>query len=265
MRLWVAVATMSQERLEALVDNLGVLCNWGFSLIVHTNGVDVEVSSLGARPSEIYLSTSEQNIGVTPAYQKMYELFLRNSSEGDIILFVHDDVEFDQSGWDKRLMKFFEEKSKCAVAGYGGALGIGDPDIYQTPYKLQQLARRDFISNMRHAEAHGRRVDVPTRVAVLDLFAIAARRSFLEEVGGWSWWPHIHHMLDNGLCLLAHRHGHEVWMLPEKVHHWGGQTSTRVDFLRDFGENESTIHLDGHRTFYEMFRPELPLMIGEKE
>ena len=61
---------------------------------------------------------------------------------------------------------------EVAVASFCGALGHGTDDIYNGPYDYRQLARQDFISNMKDAERHGKRVLSPCDVAVVDSMAI---------------------------------------------------------------------------------------------
>ena len=112
------------------------------------------------------------------AYQQGFE-----ESQEPILGFVHDDVLMQEKGWDQRVLAEFEDPA-VGLVGFGGALGHGDPDMYKKPYELSQLARRNFLSNMREAEAHGERFTGERDVACLDGFAIFARRQLLEKIGG---------------------------------------------------------------------------------
>jgi GT2 family glycosyltransferase len=200
---------------------------------------------------------------------------LAEKSSAEYLAFMHDDVEFlgvcDDQWWEEqgwKVVDFFESHPKCGMIGFGGALGLGTDELYKRPYKLQQLARIDFISNMTDAEAHGRRVLVPTQVAVLDGFCQIIRHTAYEEVGGWK------AVLDMGIsfhcydlamaCLLAEK-GWEVWMLPISCTHHGGRTSTSAAYdswLRSKGINgDLEIHQEAHKVIYTRFRNSLPLHI----
>lgn len=184
----------------------------------------------------------------------------------DILLYIHDDVDILEQGWDTRLLDFFDLHPQAGLVGFGGALGLGDPDLYQKPYQLIQLARRNFISNMRDAEAHGQRCVWPTQVATVDGFSMACRISFLQKIGGFTWAPEwmVHHNYDNALACLAARHHWEVWMLPVLCHHHGGLTATRPAYLdglaKDHG-GDGEVHRLGHEWLYKEFRDVLPIRV----
>lgn len=263
MKLHVAIPTMFPEQLNECVrmaQSLGHECR---SYTYWLNGV-----GLGMRTKDgwdINIGGSENNIGVTPALHHLFQLI--NSAgvhDEDYVLFLHDDVLIKELDWDSKILEWTSQY-RPALFGFGAARGLGDPDLYQKPYQLTQLARREFISNMRDAEAHGQRVTVPQRVATLDLFSIGARMGFLRAIGGWSWWPHVHHSLDNAICLEAARRKEEVWYFPIACHHKGGQTSTKTDFVKDFGKPEGEIHSEGHVTLYERYRDVLPLYVPAQE
>lgn len=267
--IYVAIPSTGQGPLANCIDSL-VARTWGpQEFLLWANGGALlvygrDLEGLDAH-SQVYVGGSEKNIGVTPAMQKLYEMGLKMGlQDSDWLLFLHDDVMMKEAGWDNRLEKLVSARPNMGLFGFGGALGLGDPDLYKKPYQLVQLARRDFISNMTAAELHGRRVKEPTRVATLDGFSLGCNMGFLKQIGGFSWWPSTlpHHSYDNALCCMAARHGKEVWMFPLEVDHLGGQTATKVDFQRDFGRPEGEIHSDGHKWLYEEFRDVLPLRVG---
>lgn len=191
---------------------------------------------------------------------------LAAKSDGDILAFLHDDVEIFDPGYDAQ--GFFDKHPKCGMVGFGGALGLGTNDIYKRPYDLMQLARLDFVSNMKDAELHGRRVLEPTRVSVLDGFSQIIRRTAYEEVGRWDAVLDIgieYHMYDAAMACLMAEKGWEVWMLPIPCHHAGGRTSTTPAYdawLRSRGINgDGEVHAKAHRIIYDRFRNILPLRV----
>jgi hypothetical protein len=66
------------------------------------------------------------------------------------------------------------------LVGFGGGLGLGAADIYQTPYDPMQLARVGFISNMKDAELHGARTTSYQPIAVLDGFSQIGTRRYWQ-------------------------------------------------------------------------------------
>jgi len=264
--LAIAVPTMNPTLLKGCLWKAWGSAFTAIDTFVWLNGIQTEVNELllgeeNMFCGDFWVGGSEKNIGVTPALHQLYEMANQaDLAENDFLLFLHDDTLIFEKDWDVKVLDWLSERPEAVLFGFGGAKGLGDPDLYQKPYQLQQLARRDFISNMKNADLHGRRVTVPTRVATLDLFSVGARMSFLRDLKGWSWWPHVHHGLDNAICLEAKRRGGEVWMLPIACDHLGGQTSTKVNFQSTFGEAEGKIHSDGHVTLYEGYRDILPVM-----
>lgn len=198
------------------------------------------------------------NIGLVAAYQLLYE----GARNKDIIAFTHDDWE-PHEPWVARVEAEFSDPN-VAIVGLGGAKGIGVDDIYRTPYKLQQLQRIDYMSNQTDAEIHGKRFTGACDVAVLDGFFMAVRTSFLDEIGGFKWFPHRFHCYDTALCLMAHRHGYKVRMVGISATHWGGGTSTSADYVQDCKDRGTSVaaeHTEPHRWMYDEFRDLMPLRI----
>jgi hypothetical protein len=212
---------------------------------------------------EIPIYTVRNHMGVVPAFAEGVRLAAEEGAE--IIACLHDDVIIEEPDWDIHVTAWFDAQPKCVLAGFGGGKGLGHPDIYRIPYDPMQLARVDFVSNMRDAEAHGRRVAIPTRVACLDGFSQIGRADFLrrsfqylEKLGV------VHHAYDSHLGVLAARAGGEAWMLPVKVHHLGGRTAVGNVEYQSWarGQNPEGDHgfwVKAHEVLYEDARGTLPL------
>lgn len=203
-----------------------------------------------------------------------------------IIACLHDDLLIEEDGWDQRVLDWFQLSPQTGLVGFLGGTGLGDADIYQKPYHPHQLARQGVVSNERNAEAHGRRVTQPTRVACLDGFSQIGRAAF--------WWGYeykaaapplpiaragrlnlfqgladlgmVHHYYDGQLGVEAACLGWEVWMLPVACHHYGGRTA-----VGDPGYQEwAKAHAEGgdqgfweqaHKIGYHHGRGILPLRV----
>lgn len=183
------------------------------------------------------------------AYQKGFE-----ESKAAILVYAHDDLILREP-WQDRVLAFFEDES-VGVVGLGGALVHGDPDLYKTPYKLQQLGRGSYLSNSDDAEGCGERFDGSCEVAVAEGFFLAVRRKLLEKCGGWPHDKFPFHNYDYFISCSAHRHGYKVFMTGLRCLHLGGATS--VGMKADDGKN----HGPAHKWLYENFRDCLPYSVA---
>ena len=197
---------------------------------------------------------SQENVGVTEAYHRIY------LAQREILCYLHTDVTIHERGWDRRLAQEFSDP-KVAIVGMGGALGIGTPDLYRKPYRIEQLARQQYFSNQSDWQIHGQREEDSRDVAVVDGFCMAIRRSFLDQIGGWKWFPFAFHMYDVAMCLQAIRHGWKVRMVGVNVTHHGGGASTTPEYKRWCEEHGTTLereHYEPHRWVYDQFGDCLP-------
>ena len=187
--------------------------------------------------------------------------------DDDILMYMHDDVEIMEAGWDQRIIDHFAANPKCGLLGFGGAKGLGLDCLYKVPYRLNDLARLDFLSNMKDWHIHGCHTLVPQQVAMLDGFCLVFRREFYDEMGGWQsaidkGFP-SHHCYDAYACCMARRLGWEVHLLPIRCHHRGGETATKgeyIEWLQTQGwKDDSAVHASAHAVFYDEFRDLLPI------
>lgn len=185
----------------------------------------------------------------------------------DIIACLHDDLLIEDPNWQKQVIVHFDAHPESVLVGFGGAKGLGAEDIYKAPYDPYQLARQDYISNMKDAEAHGRRVYSAEQVACLDGFSQIGRARFM--LNSFSWLESRgfrHHCYDSVLGALAKRAGGEVWMLPVPCHHYGGQTAVGDPGYAAWAKTQ---HADGdagfwqesHLLAYNSLRDQLPIRI----
>ena len=267
--LCVVTATTDLARSKDCIDSWHARAayDWPFSLILNGR------------------TDGEPHLGVVPAFAQGMTAALATPAQ--IICCLHDDVLIEEDGWDARIVEWFEQHPACGLAGFGGGRGLGAADIYQVPYDPMQLARQDFISNMRDAEAHGRRVTEATRVRCLDGFSQVGRREYwqhchvtkLRQLGRSNRLaapdaPNlfqrladlgvVHHAYDAALGCYAARMGWQTWMLPVACHHFGGRTAVADQDYHRWAKGQ---HPDGdqgfwqraHKLVYEEFRDQLPL------
>jgi len=179
-----------------------------------------------------------------------YNKVLHNT-QSDIIAYMHDDVMIYEKDWDIRVLTEFEDPT-VGMVGFGGARGHGDPQMYQKPYELVQLARRGFMSNMRTAEAHGVRFTGNRDVAVFDGFALFVRRPILDKWGGWpdsdktgiGYWVY-----DYAISCEVRRQGFRNRLVGVDCEHLGGKSPS----IRQNENIEAA-----HEWLYKTYRDVLP-------
>ena len=141
------------------------------------------------------------------------------------------------------------------MVGFGGALRHGSTSLYQKPYRLAQLGRSDFRSNMFDAERHGKRFTKACDVAVLDGFAMFVRREILEKAGGWPVGTPIGYFCyDYWLSCEVRRQGYRIRLVGVACTHLGGKSSSAVQLMES--------PQDAHRHIYDTCRDVLPFKVS---
>lgn len=201
--------------------------------------------------------------GVVPAFASGVESAFADGAE--MVLAIHDDVLIEEPDWDVTV-KLAMHGSQ-GFAGFGGATGAGAADIYQTPYNPMQLARSGFVSNMRDAEAHGRRSTERVPCVCFDGFSQVGTADWFGEA--WKTLDRlglVHHAYDLALGCLARRAGKRGVMLPVKVHHFGGMTAVGDPNYQAWAKTQTPAGDQGfweqaHRIVFEEFKDCLPLRL----
>ena len=224
-------------------------------------------------------------LGSVPAFRRGVDLALESGGV-DILACLHDDVEILEDGWDTKVRRAFERNPAMGLAGFGGATGLGDLDLYEKPYDPMSLARTGFRSNLEDAEVHGLRSLLAERVAALDSFSLIGRREFWEGQLAPAPFTHVaqaasanlrpwtvledlgvvHHCHDGAISCLAARYGWETWFLPVRAKHWGGRTAVGDAGYQAWAKSKDPRGDQGfwyiaHEMCYEAFRDQLPLRV----
>lgn len=188
---------------------------------------------------------------VLPAFQHGYK-----NTGGPILAYLHDDLMVNEPDWDERVVREFEDPS-VGMVGFAGSIGHGTPNLYSSPYHLPNLARQNFLSNMRDAENHGGRFTGERDVAVLDGMAIFVRRSILDKVGGWPVDKPVGYWLySEWLCCEARRQGFRIRLVGVAVDHLGGKSSGFI--------NPSISYEEAHKYLWETNRDVLPYRVSDE-
>jgi len=280
--LAIVTATTNIERARPCIESWRAQAKGPLLIVVVRNGHDQTTTR--SRDFDIVVNHTEY-LGSVPAFQRGVNLLLEFAEPPTIIACLHDDFEIRERDWDQKVLRHFERRPECGLAGFGGAVGLGADQIYQTPYDPMQLARVGFRSNLQDAEAHGLRSLLSEQVACLDGFSQVGRREFWDGwrrqrdlVGDTIRGPRIrpwdalvalgivHHLYDSLLGCLAKRAGWETWYLPLRGQHYGGRTAVGDAGYGDWAktqlpEGDHGFWEAAHRAGYEEFRAELPIRL----
>ena len=235
---------------------------WDLIMVLNSPGAGAGVAEVVMPGGAFVWVKHNALLGPVPAfYSGISQAILRGA---DIIACLHDDLRISEPGWDAKLITFLNANPSAGLVGFGGALGLGVEDIYQKRYEAFDLVRRDFISNMKDAELHGRRVEEPTRVACLDGFSQIGRAPALLK-----WFRHmknlgvVHHAYDSALGAYFNADKWEVWMLPFACHHAGGRTAVAnpkwQEHLAQKKSSDQAEWARSHELLYEDLRGKLPI------
>lgn len=270
MKIGIVTATTNATRAESCIDS------WQR----HATGEPVTLLIIPNGGDNV-----DPYLGTVPAFRKGVDALVKSYHDLDIIACFHDDLEIVEEGWDQKVGQAFERYPSLGLAGFGGAIGLGATDIYQTPYDPMQLARVGFRSNLVDAEVHGTRSLTAEWVVCLDGFSQIFRHAFVTGLTEAEWRtriPHttnllrpwtqlerlgfIHHFYDGALGCLARQRGWQVRYLPVGCRHYGGRTAVGDPGYQRWAEME----IDGgdrgfwetaHRIGYDEFRDVLPLRL----
>ena len=189
------------------------------------------------------------NMEVLRAFQCIYE-----GTTEPIIAQIHDDVVIHEPGWDQRVLREFDDPT-VGLVGFAGGRGHFLPQAYQQPFHIPNMIRRDFTSNLRDAEKHGKRVTGECDVAVLDGLALFIRRNVLDKWGGWpSGKPVSYFLYSEHLCCETRRQGYRIRLVGVDCEHLGGKSS---------GTPLPYSYEEEHRYLWDNNRDVLPYYVKE--
>lgn len=88
----------------------------------------------------VYLLVNQEGIGLTKLYSEMI-----NSKDinADIILFIHDDIEFLKTGWGEEILRLFNEHEDYGIIGVAGSAQFDESGAWwQYEKKYGQVLHR---------------------------------------------------------------------------------------------------------------------------
>ena len=267
MKLSIICAILNQHELTLdFLDLIFKNTNQLDELILIDNGSQPHISDYlwekrydFMRSNKITIIRNNQNLGaIEPLNQGL------SISQNEICIFTHNDVLFNEKGWDDKIREAFKKHPEAGMVGAYGAKGIGNANIYQVPYVMQQLARNGNVSNCpMNKEVHGFRnlQNEFENVAVFDGFFMAIKKELLKKTEGFGKGLYWHHNQDNLISIQSLENGYENIVIPLNIFHLGGRTDCGEDWTKGTGKTKQQIHQEAHVPFFEYGRGILPVMI----
>lgn len=222
-------------------------------------------------PSPSLLDLHTAYLGVVPAFIRGVELAYQLHPGAAAIACLHDDCLIQEPRWATQVLNYFATHSQCVLLGFGGAAQLGEDQVDGVPYRPELLVRKDFMSNMQDAEAHGRRVITPRQVAVLDGFSLIVRREYTRLL--WGQLKHLrltHHAYDAAAGAIVAQAGLEVHLLPLACHHLGGQTAVGDADYQTWAraqtpKGDQGFWEDAHARVFQAFHQLLPIVVPQPD
>lgn len=225
------------------------------NLISQLNNGNFDSSFIG----KLCVIRNEKNVGVRPALNQIWK-----ACKEDILVITHNDVEFNEINWDKKIIDAFKKHINAGIIGCYGAKGIGTYDIYKSPYSMNQLARITNVSDCKmDKNFHNFRSLEHSfeNVAVFDGFFMAIKKELLDNVKGFSDILPEHHNMDNLICIQSIANGYDNIVIPMDIFHRGGMTDVGQDWATGFGKTKQQVHEEAHPPLYQYCRGILPIWI----
>lgn len=275
--LVVVTASVNPEKTEQFWKSWRETGKGGYRLVFVLSGrteIPEEVTRNLRHGDEVVLR--EKIDGTIPAFLAGVKAAC-NGGVPKVIACFHDDLEIlpkkdkEAPDWDTGTVAVFSQNPKVILAGFGGGTGLGSEEIYKTEYNPMQLARQDFVSNMKDAEVHGRRNERGEEVACLDGFTQIGRGDFiLECFQALTELGIRHHAYDSMIGMWAHAAGFKAVMLPVFCHHQGGMTAVGSEEYQKWAmeekeEGDLGFWKEAHEIFYEEGKGVLPFSVKGEE
>lgn len=198
--------------------------------------------------------SNPENVGVIPALNQIWK-----AAKGDVVAVLHNDLLVYEQGWDQRIIKVFADNTKCGLAGFFGAEGMG-----------ANGGRINCHCNFLEAEFHAQRDSGERKVSHFDGITLIWRKEMMDEIGGMDEKRYkYHHWYDRWLSLKCLFSGWENWFIGVSCHHLNGLTANRPDYqawvegkMGTTGfTGDKAIYDQNERLFFEDFGAELPFII----
>jgi len=202
-----------------------------------------------------------ENQGVYPTFQ-----IGMNNTSAPIVAFFHSDLIIDSNGFDERIIREFETRTKLGLLGFvgsneldaSGGRGLGTVSNFQGKRYYAEFTTCTEVGcfdgvNDGHqhpklvwvgspAEAHGKRTTGSVNAAVIDGCAMVVRRKAWNEIGTIKDFP-PHHFYDRLISCQMLEQGWDIEVLGIACDHISGQTVNKEPAYNTLAEEWSKKNL----------------------
>ncbi|MFA5889080.1 MAG: glycosyltransferase [Candidatus Paceibacterota bacterium] len=194
-------------------------------ILVVDNGNDFIAEPIPLK-SNVHLKVvhpEEGNIGVYP----VFDYGIRHT-EGEIILFMHNDLILNENGFDILLKYVFAKNKDFGLVGFVGSDEINENGGrgWGTTSNLEKktYTYKDKTWTGPPAELFGSKFDGLTNAVFIDACSMAIRRSTWEKIGFRKDFPISSHSHDRLTCMQVLEAGQRIAVLGVACDHMDGQT-----------------------------------------
>lgn len=181
--------------------------------------------------SDIILHQNQDNAGFAKGCNQGIAL-----ATGEYVLFLNNDTVVTK-GWLTHMLQVMESEEHAGMVGPVSNFTSGHQRI---PVSYTELSQLDAFAETYTAAQAGNRLQVRRLIG----FCLLARRSLLDEIGGFDERYRIGNYEDDDLCLRAIRHGYTLHVaLDAYVHHYGHMTMAGLES----DSLSSLLHENGQR------------------
>lgn len=296
MVLTLAMATVNADLFKRCVGEAFKHVTGECSIVAYGNGCAIDESMLPLS-TRSRIAHEPENKGVPYALHRLWELSRELHPDvlpmNHIVAYMHDDVFIHEDGWDERVVRAFQDPT-VVLGGFMGSIGMASEGQYDIPYQMHHLARYGCRSNLTNALQHGEHTVAECPVSFVDGLSMILRRSLLDTIDGWSWWPRefVHHAYDYAIAAMVRRNGGRGMLIPVHCTHGVGdlndlggldQTPLKSDgsdmsarysgtyYGKIHSEvankhgGDAAVHAASHRYVFDTFRDVLPLRLSEND
>lgn len=185
-------------------------------IIIIDNGSTDGTQGYARLQPDVILHENEENLGFAKGCNQGIEL-----ATGDNVLFLNNDTIMTKD-WLKNMLQALYSSEHIGMVGPVTNYSSGHQRI---PVSYSDLAGLDAFSQS-HVEAHaGSKLSVRRLVG----FCLLAKRSVLDEIGGFDERFGLGNYEDDDLCLRAIRQGYGLYVaLDSFIHHYGHATMNQL-------------------------------------
>lgn len=219
----IIIAVFNKLKLtKESLKNLSSTVDIPYELIIIDNGssdgTSTYIEDLSCKIPITYIRNNI-NMGLIKAYNKGIKL-----SNTEFICFLHNDILFKQVGWLEEMIGIMESNSGIGLAGVYGAK------------KIKKTGRTEARTTVHDMHGEGRQ-SLYEHVAVVDGVCMLARRSLVEEIGGFDENYGLMHGYDRdmSLSLISRGYRNIVVMIP--FEHKSGSTRHSIEYRNMVGDD----------------------------